>query len=97
MPIGIYTRMDDFTNQEIQLQKGDILYLFSDGYADQFGGKNGKKLKYSAFQQVLFENTNKPMKQQQEVLEKTLFEWMHPKGKEPYEQIDDITVIGIKI
>ncbi|RKX18825.1 MAG: hypothetical protein DRP35_08670 [Candidatus Zixiibacteriota bacterium] len=97
MPIGIYTRMDNFTNQEIQLQKGDILYLFSDGYADQFGGEKGKKFKYSAFQQVLFENTDKPMKQQQEILEKTLFEWMHPKGEEPYEQIDDITIIGLKI
>lgn len=96
MPIGIYTKMKDFTNQEIQLHKDDILYLFSDGYADQFGGKNGKKFKYNNFQELLYSNATYPMKEQGETIKKTLYNWMHY-GNMVYDQIDDITVVGIKI
>jgi len=65
MPISIYTRMNSFDNHEIQLQKGDTLYLFSDGYADQFGGEKGKKFKYKKFKQLLLDNSQKPMNEQQ--------------------------------
>ncbi|RLD55788.1 MAG: hypothetical protein DRJ01_16165 [Bacteroidetes bacterium] len=52
MPIAIYEKMDNFTTHEIQLEKGDILYMFSDGYADQFGGPKGKKFKYKPFKRL---------------------------------------------
>jgi serine phosphatase RsbU (regulator of sigma subunit) len=92
MPIAIYDKMDDYTTHEIQLQKGDQLYMFSDGYADQFGGKKAKKFKYKPFKNLLLENSNKPMNEQKEILEKTLIEWQ---GNN--EQIDDIVVMGVKL
>ena len=68
------------------------IYLFSDGFADQFGGPKGKKFKYKPFKHLLLENADKPMVEQKENLEKTFTEW---KGN--FEQVDDITVLGIKI
>ena len=75
-----------------QLRKGDHLYLFSDGYADQFGGPDDKKFKYKAFRQMLVENSGKPMKEQLKVLTETLSKWMGGPG-----QVDDIVVLGLKI
>ena len=94
MPIAIYGRMDKFTNHKIQLNKGDQLYLFSDGFADQFGGPTtgGKKFKYKPFKQLLIDNCQLSMTEQKEILEKTFAEW---KGNN--EQVDDVTVVGIKI
>jgi len=92
MPISIYARMESFTNYKIQLEKNDIIYLFSDGYADQFGGKKGKKFKYKNFKKLLFENSYKPMNQQQTIVEETFYNW-----KNNLNQIDDILVMGIKI
>ncbi len=94
MPIAIYERMEKFTTHEIQIEKGDQLYMFSDGFADQFGGPTpgGKKFKYKPFKRLLLENANKPMKEQKEILEKIFTEW---KGNN--EQVDDVTVVGIKI
>ena len=88
----IYEKMDKFTNHKIQLQKGDQLYLFSDGFADQFGGPKNKKFKYKPFKQLLVNNCQLSMAEQKAALEKTFTEW---KGN--YEQVDDITVLGIKI
>jgi serine phosphatase RsbU (regulator of sigma subunit) len=68
------------------------VYLFTDGYADQFGGPNGRKFMYKQFKEVLLKNNDKTMLEQKEILENILVNW---KGKN--EQIDDITVIGIKI
>ncbi len=96
MPIGIHLKMKDFTNQEIQLHKNDILYLFSDGYADQFGGQNGRKFKYNNFQELLYNNATYSMKEQGEIINKTLYNWMHNDDKD-YDQIDDITVVGVKL
>ncbi len=81
-----------FTNQNIKLQKGDAIYLFTDGYADQFGGPLGKKFKYKQFQEYLIEIQQHPMKEQHKLLEKKHLEW---KGN--LEQVDDILIIGIKI
>ena len=92
MPIAIYERMDKFTNHKIQLQEGDQLYLFSDGFADQFGGEKGKKFKYKPFKQLLLQNAGKPMPEQKAILEKTFDEWVRG-----YEQVDDVTVVGVKI
>lgn len=92
MPIGLYDKMDRFTTQEIQLEKGDQIYLFSDGYADQFGGPKGKKFKYRAFKKLILQHSNRPMIEQREILFSTLKSWQ---GIE--EQVDDLVVLGIKI
>ncbi len=94
MPIGYYEKQNSFKNNEIQVEKEDILYLFTDGYADQFGGPtpSGKKFKYKAFKQLLLDNSNKPMLEQKNVLEDSFEAW---KGK--LNQIDDICIVGLKI
>ncbi len=92
MPIGIYKRKGNFISHKIQLTKGDSIYLFSDGYADQFGGPMNKKFKYKPFKRLLLENADKPMNEQKQILETTFKNW-----KNNIEQVDDITIIGIKI
>ena len=92
MPIAIYEKMDNFTTHEIQLQKGDQLYMFSDGYADQFGGPKNKKFKYKPFKKLLIENAHKPMLEQKEILNTAFENW---KGN--IEQIDDVVVLGVKL
>ncbi|MDP1744184.1 MAG: SpoIIE family protein phosphatase [Bacteroidota bacterium] len=81
-----------FTNHKIKLEKGDAIYLFTDGYADQFGGEKGKKFKYSKFKELLIENHGKTMKEQKNILENHFEKW-----KGDLEQVDDILVIGIKV
>lgn len=91
-PIGKYTDViNKFTNHSIQLQKGDIIYLFSDGYADQFGGPKGKKLYKKNFFKILHDTSQWPIEHQKFILEKKFNEW-----KGTLEQVDDILVIGIK-
>jgi serine phosphatase RsbU (regulator of sigma subunit) len=93
MPIGIhFISFTPFTNQEIEIRKGDYLYLFTDGYADQFGGPRGKKFMYKPFQELLARNHREPMQSQKELLDKTFEEW---KGN--LEQVDDVLVIGMHI
>jgi serine phosphatase RsbU (regulator of sigma subunit) len=92
MPVAISDRTFDFKNNIIELQKGDSLYIFTDGYADQFGGPKGKKFKYAQFKKLLLSIQNKSMDEQKEILDKTMAEW---KGN--LEQIDDILVIGVRI
>ncbi|OFY65446.1 MAG: hypothetical protein A2V64_10545, partial [Bacteroidetes bacterium RBG_13_43_22] len=75
MPISIHESMKEFTMHEIELLKGDMLYLFSDGFADQFGGGEGKKLHYMAFRKILLEHAGESMEKQKLNLEKTFFEW----------------------
>lgn len=81
-----------FTNNSIPLQKGDTLYLFSDGYADQFGGPKGKKLKYSTFQKMLLDTQHMSMEEQGEYLNKAIEEW-----RGTLEQVDDVLVIGTRL
>ena len=92
MPIAIYPKMKNFTTKEIQLQKGDYLYLFSDGFPDQFGGRKLKKFGYKKLRNLFVSNVNKSMIQQKEILEKELELW-----KGDTEQIDDIVVIGLRL
>ena len=92
MPIALYERMEKFNTHEIPLFEGDRVYLFSDGYADQFGGNEGKKFMYKPFKRLLLGIASEPMKRQKEILETTLSEWMGD-----MEQIDDICVLGFAI
>ncbi len=92
IPIGIHEEMKEFTNNELQLQKGDTLYLFSDGYPDQFGGEKGKKFKYKPFKELFLSIQTQTMEKQKVILNKTFEDW---KGN--FEQIDDVVVIGIRI
>jgi serine phosphatase RsbU (regulator of sigma subunit) len=97
MPVAIYVRMDSFTKIDFDLRKGDKIYLFSDGYPDQFGGLQGRKFKYAPFMKVITENSDKPMEEQKNLLSKTFEDWMNPEININHEQIDDVTVIGMEI
>ncbi|HEX2616566.1 MAG TPA: SpoIIE family protein phosphatase, partial [Flavobacteriales bacterium] len=81
----------DFTDHRIELQKGDVVYIFSDGYADQFGGTKGKKFLYRRFRELLLEIHAQPMDRQKSLLMEALNDW---KGAQ--EQVDDILVIGMR-
>ena len=98
-PIGIYLKEKDFTNTTIQLEKGDKLYTFSDGFVDQFGGEKGRKYKTKNFKTLLLSIYENSMKKQKEILETTFKNWIsHLKENgQPHEQIDDIIIIGIEI
>lgn len=94
-PIGSFVDGEEFkkfTNHEIKLQKGDTVYIFSDGYSDQFGGPNGKKFKPKQFKETLLQIQDKPMKEQKVILEKNIEQW-----RGSLEQIDDILVIGVRV
>jgi ligand-binding sensor domain-containing protein/serine phosphatase RsbU (regulator of sigma subunit) len=80
-----------FTNHKIPLRHGDTVYIFSDGFADQFGGASGKKFKSAAFKQLLISAQHLNMEEQRELLNRTIEEW---RGN--HEQVDDILVIGIR-
>lgn len=92
-PVGLFLgeELKSFTNQEIPVQKGDIFYVFTDGYADQFGGPKGKKFKYKKLQNILLSNSTKSMPEQKSILEESITDWQGD-----LEQIDDILVIGIR-
>ena len=92
MPISTYERMDKFANNEFVLNKGDIIYLMSDGYEDQFGGEKNKKFKAKNLKNLLINNSHLPMFEQKNILESTLTKWLANT-----EQIDDITILGIKL
>ncbi|MBI3503017.1 MAG: SpoIIE family protein phosphatase [Bacteroidetes bacterium] len=93
MPIGIYLGQDrPFVDKEITLEAGDTFYMFSDGYADQFGGKDGKKFTKKRFKDTLRSLEHTPMSRQKVLLENTMDEWL---GEN--QQIDDVLVVGIRI
>ena len=81
-----------YTNNKFELQKNDCIYLFTDGYADQFGGPKGKKFMRKQFEKTLIEASNKPINEQKQFVEDAFYNW-----KGDLEQVDDICVIGIKI
>jgi len=75
-----------------KLQKGDCIYLFSDGIADQFGGTGGKKFKYKQLKELIIANSQKPMAEQKEIIENAFANW-----KGALEQVDDVTLMAIKL
>jgi len=91
-PIGKSNNRKKFTNHEIQLEIGDAFYLLSDGYADQFGGKDELKFQRSKFKELLVNLKELPLKEQGELLKRTILDW---RGEN--EQTDDICVVGIRI
>ncbi|PBQ31224.1 hypothetical protein CNR22_05405 [Sphingobacteriaceae bacterium] len=93
-PIGIYTgqHLQEFNNQQISLQRGDTIYMFTDGYTDQFGGPEKKKFKALQFQKLLLSIQTFSMDEQKQILLKELSDW-----QEDCVQVDDIMIIGIKI
>ena len=91
-PVGKFENRKPFNNHEIELKAGDSLFLISDGFADQFGGEEGKKIKNRALKEMLFKNSNKPAQHQKEILDKEFMKW-----KGTYEQVDDVCVIGIRL
>ncbi|OFY83022.1 MAG: hypothetical protein A3F72_18660 [Bacteroidetes bacterium RIFCSPLOWO2_12_FULL_35_15] len=92
-PIGAYSGIENkFTTHKIPLKKGDCFYIFSDGYADQFGGKLGKKFKYKQLKELLHAAQGKLMSEQKVILENAIDQW---RGN--LEQVDDILIIGIRV
>ena len=94
MPIAIYLKMDGFLNHEIPYQKGDVIYLFSDGYTDQFGGPKGKKFMSKHFKEYLLSIHELPMITQQHKLDQRIEDW---KLESNQHQNDDICVIGLRL
>ncbi len=93
MPIGIHLNFNTpFVCHEIDLLPGDILYMFTDGYADQFGGPRNKKFRYKQFQDLLEEIYPLPMPEQKERLQSTMLAWMGAN-----DQVDDILILGFQI
>jgi len=93
MPVGVqYGEQKPFTLKTAPIEKGDCIYLFTDGYADQFGGAKGKKFKYKQLQELIVANANKPMAEQRRILSETFEEW-----KGDLEQVDDVLIIGIRV
>jgi len=91
-PIGKTDKVNPFTTHEIEYKENTTFYLFTDGFADQFGGPNGKKFKYKPFAEILVQNVNKSPSDQSAILAEKFEAW---KGE--LEQVDDVCVIGIRI
>ena len=92
MPVGINAiEEESFNNHSLQLKPGDTVYIFSDGYADQFGGPLDKKFKYGPMKELLMEISESSMEEQKKVLDETITSW-----KGDGAQIDDILMFGIK-
>ena len=93
MPVGISAKaMKSFTNHEIDIQPGDQFYMFTDGYADQFGGPLRKKFRIGNLRELLLEIHDKNIQEQKQILYESFINW---KGEQP--QVDDVLVLGFKI
>lgn len=91
-PVGRYAKDVPFRQQEVQLDKNDVVYLFTDGYADQFGGEKNKKFKYKTLKDLILKSSHESMAVQKQILSQTLQQW-----KGGLEQVDDICIVGIKV
>ncbi len=91
-PVGNHVIKLPFTNHRVQFQKDDMLYLFTDGFPDQFGGPKGKKFKYKQLRELLQASENLPLTQQEEKITKAFETW-----KGDLMQVDDICIAGIKL
>ena len=91
-PIGAFDHRRKFSNNTLILKEKDAVYLFSDGFADQFGGPAKKKFKYNQLKNLLLSIQEKTMAEQREALSHTMIDWMGD-----LEQVDDICVMGVKV
>ncbi|MEX1000797.1 MAG: tetratricopeptide repeat protein [Crocinitomicaceae bacterium] len=91
-PIGKFDNREPYTTYTFELQKGDIIYIFTDGFQDQFGGEKGKKYKAKNFKKLLLSVKDKPMAQQKKLIDEAFENW---KGN--LEQLDDVCVVGVRI
>jgi serine phosphatase RsbU (regulator of sigma subunit) len=92
MPIGIFVLEDDFTNINLSYKKGDSLFLYTDGYADQFGGPLNKKINQARLRKLIFENGDGKFRNIEAVLNKYLL-----KHQGNNEQTDDILILGVRL
>jgi len=93
MPLGKHELQHiSFSQKVIELQSGDVVYTLTDGFPDQFGGAKGKKFKTKNLRELLAANAHLPMSQQKEILEKTFKDW-----KSRLEQVDDVTLVGVRV
>ncbi len=97
MPVAIFVKMNKYENHEIQLNKGDKLYMFSDGFVDQFGGLDNKKFNKKTFKKLIAETTSLSMDEQKLMLENTFDNWVKPREDIIHDQIDDVVVLGVQI
>lgn len=91
-PVGLYTDPKPFETHYVDLDKGDTIFVFSDGYPDQFGGENGKKLKSVNFKKLLLANRQKQMDEIKNELDIFFEAW-----KADFEQVDDVCIIGVRV
>lgn len=98
-PVGKFAKWHSFTNHTFCLSKGDILYMYSDGFADQFGGPKGKKFNNKKFREMLCEISSHPMHEQADILKSKFDSWIQTKDEygETCEQLDDLCIIGIQL
>jgi len=92
MPIGIHLKEKLFTKQEFQLEKSDTIYLFTDGYIDQFSGKTNEKFKKTRFIELLKKINHLPLSAQKTIITEEYLTW-----KANFQQVDDILVMGVRI
>jgi serine phosphatase RsbU (regulator of sigma subunit) len=92
MPVGKGENMRPFSLQTFEKNKGDMLYLFTDGFADQFGGPKGKKFRYKQLEELLMRVCTSSTEEQKSIVDKTFEDW-----KGSMEQVDDVCVIGIRL
>ena len=93
MPVGKHDKQDvSFTQQTIDIKKGDVIYTITDGFSDQFGGSLGKKFMSKKLRELLSKNAHLPMEEQRSILENTFISWVGD-----LEQIDDVTLIGVRV
>ena len=93
MPVGVHIKHNkSFTNQHVKLEKNDSVYLFSDGYIDQFGGEKGRKFLKKRFQHLILEISDKNMDEQREIIDTIFNSW-----KENQDIVDDVLVMGFKV
>jgi serine phosphatase RsbU (regulator of sigma subunit)/Tfp pilus assembly protein PilF len=91
-PIGQFDNLEPYTTHSFELEANDSIYIFSDGYVDQFGGEKGKKFKAKAFRELLLSIQEKPMEEQKTIIDEAFEYW-----RGDLEQIDDVCVIGVRV
>ncbi len=98
-PIGKHPKELNFTNQIIQLEKGDVIYLFSDGYGDQIGGPEGRKFYFKRLKELLSEIYKLPLTEQKQIIDHAFQDWINHQYSDGqnFRQVDDILIMGIRI